>query len=99
MTCLKIDYTPEQKRIAKRLARQLTRIAQNAGDNELYMGNGGCIGSMLGGIVTELEDIAAEPKQRLGIRTVRVIATASTNKDGSETWHSGMRNGTEGDSL
>lgn len=52
-----MSYTAEQKRIAKQLARQLTRIAQIAGENELYMGNGGDIGSMLSGIVTELEDI------------------------------------------
>ena len=56
--------TPEQRRIAKQLARQLTRIAQIAGDNELEMGNGGCIGSMLSGIVTELEDIANKPETK-----------------------------------
>jgi hypothetical protein len=51
-------YTAEQCRIAKQLAKQLSRIAGIAGDNELYMGNGGDIGSMLGGIVIEFEDIA-----------------------------------------
>lgn len=51
-------YTAEQKRIAKQLAKSLQRIAGIAGDNELYMGNGGCIGSMLNGIVLELETIA-----------------------------------------
>jgi hypothetical protein len=58
-----MNYTPEQKRIAKQLARQLTKIAQIAGDNELYMGNGGDIGSMLSGIVTELEDISRKDGQ------------------------------------
>jgi len=62
-----MTYTQKQQRIAAQLARQLQRIAKVAGDNELYMGNGGDIGSMLGGIVGELESIATKTA-RLDLR-------------------------------
>ena len=44
-----------QRRIARQLARQLIRLAAIADENNLVLGNGGEIGSMLGGIATELE--------------------------------------------
>ena len=54
--------TPEQRRIAKQIARQLNRIAQIADDNELMLGNGALIGNMLGGIAIELEQQAQQTK-------------------------------------
>lgn len=55
-----MNYTAEQKRIAKQLARQVQRAANIAGENNLEMGNGGDISSMLGGIASELEQISTQ---------------------------------------
>jgi hypothetical protein len=50
-----MNLTPEQKRIAKQMARQLKRLAQIADENEFEMSNGGILGSILGTIANELE--------------------------------------------
>jgi hypothetical protein len=47
--------TAEQMRIATQLARQIYKLAAIAGDNEIYLGNGGDVGSLLGGIANDLE--------------------------------------------
>lgn len=59
--------TGEQIRISQQVARQLWKLATIAGDNELLLGNGGEVGSILGSIAAEL-DVTVETAKAKAIQ-------------------------------